>query len=195
MKKITRALTSAISAAFAVSSIATESDKSVENTEVSGFQGLFFDGQANSDDMPMYLAAHKSHSSHGSHGSHRSSSGSSPRPAPIPNYPAPTAPKPAPKQEKKSDPLGQQAKPVQTYKPAIPDLPELKNNASARAAVIRRVQLVLMIQGDYDGSIDGVMGPKTRDAIDLYKIKRGLQRGGYLDKATLDALGVPVSVK
>jgi peptidoglycan hydrolase-like protein with peptidoglycan-binding domain len=52
-----------------------------------------------------------------------------------------------------------------------------------------------MIQGDYDGSIDGVMGPKTRDAIDLYKIKRGLQRGGYLDKATLDALGVPVSVK
>jgi peptidoglycan hydrolase-like protein with peptidoglycan-binding domain len=57
------------------------------------------------------------------------------------------------------------------------------------------VQLALLLQGDYDGAIDGVMGPATRDAIDIFKIKRGLPRGGYLDKATLDALGVPLRSK
>ena len=44
--------------------------------------------------------------------------------------------------------------------------------------------------GYYAGAIDGIMGPSTRDAVDLFKISRGLPRGGYLDVDTLNALGI-----
>jgi His-Xaa-Ser repeat protein HxsA len=195
MKRVTKTLTSAISAAFAMTSVGSDVDEIGDNSEESSFQGLVFEGQLNLEEVPTFLLAHSSHRSHGSHGSHRSSSGGLARPAP--SYPVPPAavPAPAPTEAPKSDPLGQQPKPKETYKPPIPDHPDLLTNSEMRADVVRRVQLALMLQGDYEGVIDGIMGPETRDAIDIFKIKRGLPRGGYLDKTTLDALGVPLRAK
>ena len=193
MKAVFKNLSATITA-LAASSVSNGSadDQLTENISVvDPFAGMAFHGLLNDGSLPEYLAGHRSHASHGSHGSHgshRSSAGSSrpaipstpaPRPAPIPRAPA-------------SDPLGQQPKPPQTYKPAIPDAPALRNNRELRATVIRQVQSKLKILGYYSGSVDGVMGPMTRDAIDVYKIAKGIPRGGYLDIGTLNALGVRV---
>lgn len=134
--------------------------------------------------LPKFFAGHRSHSSHGSHGSHRSGTGG--------GYRAPPAYVPPPPPPRRSDPLGQPAKPADSYRPAIPDASSLTNNAALRKRVIERVQLQLSILGEYKGPIDGVMGPQTRDAIDLYKIKKGAKRGGYLDSDTLNLLGVNI---
>lgn len=135
-------------------------------------------------EVPRFFAAHRSHSSHGSHASHRSSSGgsySAPRPAPAPVIPP-----------KRSDPLGQRAKPPSTFIPPIKDVPQLQNNPEKRAQVIRRLQLTLTLLNVYAGPVDGVMSSATRDAIDLYKIKKGVRRGGYLDAETLNLFGVTI---
>ena len=50
--------------------------------------------------------------------------------------------------------------------------------------MIRQIQGKLKLLGYYDGTVDGKMGPLTRDAIDVYKIAKG-RRGGYLDMGTL----------
>ncbi len=142
-------------------------------------------------EVPRFFAAHRSHASHGSHGSHRSSAGggvSVPRPPPKAT-PAPTLPPPP---KKKADPLGQPAKPASTFKPTQPDIPKLANDPVRRANAIRRIQLFLQLRNAYSGPIDGVLGPSTRDAIDLYKIKEGAPRGGYLDADTLTLFGVPL---
>jgi len=143
-----------------------------------------------SAEVPRFFAGHRSHASHASHGSHRSSAGGgvvvprSPAPRPLPAPPPPRAPK--------ADPLGQPAKPQSTFKPAQPDIPKLVNDPERRANVIRRIQLFLQLRNAYSGPIDGVLGPSTRDAIDLYKIKEGAPRGGYLDAATLTLFGISI---
>lgn len=147
-----------------------------------------------SGEVPRFFAGHRSHSSHGSHGSHRSSAGGgyvAPTPAPV--YPSTPPPRPAvPPSNLQSDPLGQPAKPSSTFRPATPDSPRLANDPARRASVIRRLQLALKLENLYNGPIDGVLGPETRDAIDLYKIKKGAPRGGYLDAATLNLFGVTI---
>jgi peptidoglycan hydrolase-like protein with peptidoglycan-binding domain len=55
---------------------------------------------------------------------------------------------------------------------------------------IINIQKRLRTIGIYDGNIDGVMGPKTALAIDVFKIKKGLPLGAELNDATLDALGL-----
>lgn len=145
-----------------------------------------------SGEVPRFFAGHRSHSSHGSHGSHRSSAGGgyvAPTPAAPSRPPPPPVYPPAPRS---SDPLGQPAKPASTFKPAEPDSPKLVNDTEKRVSAIRRIQLSLKLQNVYNGPIDGVMGPETRDAIDLYKIKKGAPRGGYLDAATLTLFGVTI---
>lgn len=144
--------------------------------------------------LPKFFAGHRSHSSHGSHGSHRSGTGGGYRAPPSYTPPPPPARRTQPPEPpvRRSDPLGQPAKPADSYRPAIPDTPSLAGNAALRKRVIERVQLQLSILGEYKGPIDGVMGPQTRDAIDLYKIKKGAKRGGYLDSDTLNLLGVSI---
>jgi peptidoglycan hydrolase-like protein with peptidoglycan-binding domain len=58
--------------------------------------------------------------------------------------------------------------------------------------VISRVQINLQLFGYYSGAVDGVLGPQTRSAIDIFKIENGLPMGSYLDAETLNAIGVPV---
>ena len=76
------------------------------------------------------------------------------------------------------------------YSPTVPDMAELIENKALRIQIIVKIQERLKIQGYYSGSLDGIMGPKTMTAIDVFKIAKGLPLGGYLDQESLDALGV-----
>jgi len=56
--------------------------------------------------------------------------------------------------------------------------------------IVRRVQLALLIRGYDPGLADGALGPKTQEALRQFQAATGLSISGYLDAATLDALGV-----
>ncbi len=58
------------------------------------------------------------------------------------------------------------------------------------AARIRRVQEALKNEGHDPGPIDGVMGPKTKEALREYQKQENLQQTGRLDRETLSKLGV-----
>ena len=76
------------------------------------------------------------------------------------------------------------------YNPSIPDMAELIENKVLRKQVILKIQERLKIQQYYFGATDGIMGPATMTAIDVFKISKGYPLGGYLDQESLDALGV-----
>lgn len=58
------------------------------------------------------------------------------------------------------------------------------------AARIRRVQEALKSEGHDPGAIDGVMGPKTKEALRAFQKQENLQQTGRLDQETMDKLGV-----
>jgi len=80
--------------------------------------------------------------------------------------------------------------PIFQYKPAVPDLYLIVNDAVLRSRTVKLIQKRLVLYRLYEGKIDGVLGMKTVNAIDLFKIKNGYEVGSYLDKVTLQQLGV-----
>ena len=65
------------------------------------------------------------------------------------------------------------------------------NIAAADSVTVQAVQTQLMQLGYYDGSIDGVFGPATRDAVARYQIANQLSVTGSLSPDTLQSLGLP----
>ena len=65
-----------------------------------------------------------------------------------------------------------------------------QSSASPRRDLIRQVQQRLLAVGYNPGSIDGALGPQTRDALRWFQNTKGLRPTGEPDEATLDALGV-----
>ena len=61
----------------------------------------------------------------------------------------------------------------------------------ADSAEIQAVQMQLARLGYYNGSIDGVFGPSTRDAVAKYQIANQLNVTGSLSPDTLQSLGLP----
>ena len=57
---------------------------------------------------------------------------------------------------------------------------------------IREIQRVLISRGLYEGEPDGVLGPRTKQAIVAFQRKQGLQASGEIDTSTISALGVNV---
>ena len=57
---------------------------------------------------------------------------------------------------------------------------------------IREIQHVLLSRGLYEGEIDGVIGPRTKQAIVAFQRKQGLQATGEIDTRTISALGVNI---
>lgn len=136
-------------------------------------------------------AAHRSHSSHRSHGSHRSSSGggysTTPR-TPTPSPPPPTySPPPPPVYSPPSPPP-----PSSTYTPSAPKQPVPKAAPIDTSMMVVRVQAALMRLEIYDGDIDGILGPKTREALMQYQKAQGLKQSGRMDIETLTKLGIPI---
>jgi peptidoglycan hydrolase-like protein with peptidoglycan-binding domain len=72
--------------------------------------------------------------------------------------------------------------------PALPATSAAAGSPSP--AVIRAVQEKLRELNYYAGSVDGVWGADTQDAIEHYQQGRGLQANGQLNPATLAALGI-----
>jgi hypothetical protein len=106
----------------------------------------------------LRLAAHRSHASHGSHGSHRSSAGGTGYTPPNPTPPVSLLPKPQP--------------PKPTY-------------SIATKVQVMQVQVNLYRLSFYWGEIDGLMGPKTTEALVRYQIQYGLSPTGNIDAALL----------
>jgi len=52
----------------------------------------------------------------------------------------------------------------------------------------RAVQAALAWQGYYNGRIDGVVGPETREAIRAFQAQKGLPVTGRIDSGLIDAL-------
>jgi len=65
------------------------------------------------------------------------------------------------------------------------------NIAAADSGTVQAVQTQLMQLGYYNGSIDGVFGPTTRDAVARYQIAKQLSVTGSLSPDTLQSLGLP----
>lgn len=115
-------------------------------------------------------SSHRSHASHRSHTSHRSSTGGysfSPRPlyTPPPVYAPPPIISPAP-------------------------LLTLPGNSGKFTEIARQVQLALQAYGYYEGAIDGVIGPKAREALRLFQTHYGLEVTGTITPEVLDSLGI-----
>jgi peptidoglycan hydrolase-like protein with peptidoglycan-binding domain len=53
---------------------------------------------------------------------------------------------------------------------------------------IRWAQLELRNMGLYAGSLDGIVGPETKRALDQFQRNKGLKHTATLDPKTLDAL-------
>ena len=63
--------------------------------------------------------------------------------------------------------------------------------APADSATVQAVQTRLLNLGYYNGSIDGVFGPSTRDALAKFQIVNQLNVTGSLSTDTLQSLGLP----
>jgi hypothetical protein len=55
---------------------------------------------------------------------------------------------------------------------------------------LRRVQIVLKEKGFNVGKADGVLGPRTRNALIAFQRQQGLDRTGKIDRPTITALGI-----
>ena len=65
------------------------------------------------------------------------------------------------------------------------------NVDSADSATVQAVQTQLLNLGYYNGPIDGVFGPSTRDAVAKFQIANQLSVTGSLSPDTLQSLGLP----
>jgi peptidoglycan hydrolase-like protein with peptidoglycan-binding domain len=56
--------------------------------------------------------------------------------------------------------------------------------------MIRRAQVALKDQGYYEGQVDGIMGPRTSEALRTYQREHNLPETGRLDQETARSLGI-----
>lgn len=64
------------------------------------------------------------------------------------------------------------------------------SKAGSRGDEVKKIQTRLKDWGYYKGSVDGVYGSKTKDAVVLFQKKNGLTADGIAGPATLSAIGI-----
>lgn len=144
-------------------------------------------------ETPVYIAGHRSHSSHRSHrshSSHRSSSGGGYyRSAPAtPSYSAPAS-----NNQQRNLTGNSQNSSTSNRNDYSSNISNSTTTAEQRKRLVMRVQYALFERSYYDGVIDGIMGPATRDAISRYRQTYGLPLNVYIDAALLNSLGLYAS--
>ena len=77
--------------------------------------------------------------------------------------------------------------------PSTPDLSGRPPTTSTNP--VQRLQAALMAHGHDPGPVDGVMGPRTEEALRAFQAAQRLKVTGRLDQATLDKLGVGGTVR
>jgi hypothetical protein len=81
--------------------------------------------------------------------------------------------------------------PYDYYADSLPYDNNAYNIDPADSATVQAVQRQLLDLGYYNGSIDGVFGPSTRDAVAKYQISKQLNVTGSLSPDTLQSLNLP----
>jgi len=81
--------------------------------------------------------------------------------------------------------------PYDYYADSLPYDNNAYNIAPVDSATVQAVQRELLDLGYYNGSIDGVFGPATRDAVAKYQIAKQLNVTGSLSPDTLQSLNLP----
>jgi His-Xaa-Ser repeat protein HxsA len=97
-----------------------------------------------------------------------------------------TAPSPA-------APPPSSAPPATTAQPSASAPPSASSSGAPQASTgntIQSAQQALQQNGFYKGTVDGKMGPHTRQAIKSFQQSKGLHATGHLNQKTLTALGV-----
>jgi His-Xaa-Ser repeat protein HxsA len=64
---------------------------------------------------------------------------------------------------------------------------QMRTSMASRDDVMQ-AQQKLQAHGLYKGKVDGILGPKTKQALQAFQQKNGLDRTGNLDQRTLSAL-------
>lgn len=132
----------------------------------------------------MYAShsSHSSHASHASHSSHSSGSGASYRytPAYMP------ADAPPPQSAAQGSGGAATGAPLISPTKSRPTVDQLQ-------LMIMRVQAALYAHGYDPGAIDGEMSLKTKEALRLFQVARGLPVNGKMTTETLNALGVALT--
>ena len=60
----------------------------------------------------------------------------------------------------------------------------------SRSEEVKKIQSVLKSKGFYNGSIDGIFGTKTKNAVISFQKSKGLKADGIAGEKTLKALGI-----
>lgn len=144
-------------------------------------------------ETPIYIAGHRSHSSHRSHrshSSHRSSSGGGYyRSAPAaPSYSAPST-----NNQQRNLSGNSQSSSTSNRNDFSPNVSQSTTTTEQRKRLVMRVQYALFERSYFNGVIDGVMGPTTRDAITRYRRTHGLSLNVFIDADLLNSLGLYAS--
>jgi hypothetical protein len=83
---------------------------------------------------------------------------------------------------------------VQAYdntEPVYDDAPVADSTVQAADSTVQAAQARLTQLGYYNGPVDGIFGPATRDAVAKYQIAKQLNVTGSLSPDTLQSLGLP----
>ncbi|MDR2655099.1 MAG: spore cortex-lytic enzyme [Oscillospiraceae bacterium] len=67
---------------------------------------------------------------------------------------------------------------------------EVLSKEGSQGNEVREIQTRLKQWGYYSGSVDGIFGAKTKEAVKLFQKKNGLTADGIVGKNTLAALGI-----
>lgn len=73
---------------------------------------------------------------------------------------------------------------------AIPVPSDVSTDLPAGDPVVMEVQRVLAGLKFYDGAVDGLTGPRTRDAVEAYRKTMGLSLSAGIDQQLLNQLGI-----
>ena len=150
----------------------------------------------------FHLAQHRSHSSHASHSSHRSGSSGTvrtprytPPPPRVPRATPMPTPTPPPTRNQRSTPPSSILPSSPTTAPNTLYIPSQNQDAgvpsrSAIETIVCQVQTGLMAYGYYDGEIDCIVGPKTRDALRRFQEDYDLKITGTITPEVLDAFRI-----
>jgi len=71
----------------------------------------------------------------------------------------------------------------------------IPNGVPVADPTVEAVQMELTQQGYYNGPVDGIYGPATRDAVAKYQIAKSLNVTGSLSPDMLQSLGLPQPAK
>lgn len=154
----------------------------------------------------VLIAGHRSHRSHSSHRSHYSGSGggyytpsyssspsSSPSSTPYasPGYlsPNPSSPNKV-KLRPGIDTSGDELEPIVPPSQLMNCTPDSQLKPSEQAIIIMKVQVELMHQGFYQGSVDGIIGSMTQEAVRCFQQHNNLTETSEIDEATLRKLKI-----